>query len=457
LFKKVLVANRGEIALRIIRACKDLNIQTTIVYSEADKNSLPVSLANESICIGPSVASQSYLKVSSIINVALLTGVDAIHPGYGFLAENAHFAEVCREHKIKFIGPSPEIIKKMGDKAQARKTVENIGIPTVPGSKDLISDFEEARALAKEIEYPILIKATAGGGGKGMRIVQKEEDLEAALFAAGQEAEAAFGNSGVYLEKFIRNMKHIEFQIFSDLYGETVHLGERDCSIQRRHQKLIEESPSPVISSKIRQKMGKAAIKIAKSVEYEGAGTVEFIFDLDTNQFYFMEMNTRIQVEHPVTEIITQTDLVKEQIKVAYGEKLSFEQAEINSSFSQGHCFEFRINAEDPKKAFCPTAGTIESFIQPGGIGVRTDTHIFPGYEIPPFYDSLIAKLIVFGKDRSESLGRAVRALDELLVKGPAIKTTANLFKEILQDPIFQEGKTTTKYLDYFLDRNAQK
>lgn len=445
MFKKVLIANRGEIALRIIRACRDLGVSTVMIHSEADRDSLPVNLADESYCIGPVSASQSYLNVPEIINVALISGADAIHPGYGFLSENARFAEICREHKIKFIGAKPEVIKLMGDKASARDTVKKAGVATVPGTEGLISDLKEAKKIAKEIGYPVLVKATAGGGGRGMRIVQHEDELEKALLAASQEAQAAFGNAGVYIEKFITKMRHIEFQIFGDMSGNVVHLGERDCSIQRRHQKLLEEAPSPALSEKLRQEMGSAAVKVAKAVGYEGAGTIEFILDLDSKNFYFMEMNTRIQVEHPVTEMVTGLDLLVEQIRVAEGEKLSVKQEDIKI---KGHAIEFRINAEDPFDKFRPSPGTLEEFIVPGGIGVRTDTHCYSGYIVPPYYDSLVGKLIIFGENRQQTISRAKRALGEFGIEG--IKTTIPLFLEILEDERFIKGDITTKYLDEF-------
>ncbi|MDX1918157.1 MAG: acetyl-CoA carboxylase biotin carboxylase subunit [Candidatus Caenarcaniphilales bacterium] len=446
MFKKILIANRGEIALRIMRACADLGIESVLVHSQADADSLPVSLADETYCIGPASAAKSYLNIPAIINVALLSGVDAIHPGYGFLAENAYFAEICREHKLKFIGPSPDVIRRMGDKSAARETMAKLKIPTVPGSDGLLLDPVQAGKLAEKIGYPILIKATAGGGGRGMRIVQRPEELESALAAASQEALAAFDNPGVYLEKYITNMRHIEFQIMGDSNGETVHCGERDCSIQRRHQKLIEEAPSTALSEDLRKKMGEAAVKVAKSVEYEGAGTIEFILDLDTNQFYFMEMNTRIQVEHPVTEQIYRIDLLAEQIKVAAGERLSFRQSDLKI---EGHAIEFRVNAEDPQENFRPSPGLVQEYIAPGGIGIRLDSHCFAGYTIPSYYDSLTGKLIVYGKDREECIRRARRALNEFGVEG--IKTTIPLFLQILEDPVFLSGDLTTNYLNNFL------
>lgn len=423
-----------------------MSIETVLVYSQADADSLPVTLADESFCIGPAPALQSYLNIPAIINVALLTGAEAIHPGYGFLSENAHFAEICREHKIKFIGPSPESIRLMGDKSSARETVKKLGVPTVPGSDGLIHDFDSAKKLADKIGYPILIKATAGGGGRGMRIVNSSSELEPLLNAASQEAQAAFGNAGVYLEKYILNMRHIEFQIFGDSFGHVIHLGERDCSIQRRHQKLIEEAPSPALSQKLRKRMGEAAIKIAKSLEYEGAGTIEFILDLDTENFYFMEMNTRIQVEHPVTEMLTGTDLVVQQILVAANQPLKLKQEDVNLN---GHAIEFRINAEDPFANFRPSPGLIKQYISPGGIGVRLDSHVYAGYSIPSYYDSLIGKLIIYGDSREQVLCRARRALSEFGIEG--IKTTIPLHLQILDDEPFIQGQVTTKYLEKFL------
>ena len=446
MFKKILIANRSEIALRIIRACNDLGIETVLVYSQADADSLPVTLADESYCIGPAPAAQSYLNIPAIMNVALLSGAEAIHPGYGFLAENAYFADICKEHKIKFIGPSADTIRLMGDKATAKETVDKIGVPTVPGSDGLIQSLDEAKELAAGMGYPVLIKATAGGGGRGMRIVKAEDELEVCLNAASTEAQAAFGNAGVYMEKFIQNMRHIEFQIFADQFGNVVHLGERDCSIQRRHQKILEEALSPALTDELRKEMGEAAIKIAKDIEFEGAGTIEFIFDLDTEKFYFMEMNTRIQVEHPVSETITGKDLLAEQLKVAGCEKLSFTQDDIKF---EGHAIEFRINAEDPSQGFRPSPGLIKEYIVPGGIGIRVDSHCYSGYNMPPYYDSLLGKLIVHGSTREEAINRAKRALNEFGVEG--VDTTIPLHLQILDDPTFLSGNITTKYLDNLL------
>jgi acetyl-CoA carboxylase biotin carboxylase subunit len=450
LFKKILVANRGEIALRILRAAADLDIETVLVYSQADAESMPVNLADESYCIGPPPASSSYLNVPAIINVALLTGADAVHPGYGFLAENAAFAEICREHHLKFIGPNPDCIRRMGDKATARATAKSLGVPTVPGSSGVIKDPEDAKSIADEIGYPVLIKATAGGGGKGMRVASSESELESVLERARYEAESAFGNDGVYLEKYISHVRHVEIQVFGDIYGNVVHLGERDCSIQRRHQKLIEEAPSPVLDPVLREQMGEAATRIANAIEYEGAGTVEFILDSNSKQFYFMEMNTRIQVEHPVTEEVTGFDLVTEQLQVASGEALSFTQPQVQIG---GHAIEFRINAEDPGHNFRPHPGQITDFVPPGGVGVRVDSHAYAGYRIPPNYDSLIGKLIVRGNTRQQALNRSRRALEEFAVGG--VETTIPLYLQILDDEKFQRGDVGTRYLEQFLATKA--
>ena len=442
MFNKVLIANRGEIALRVIRACRELGISTVAVYSEADRDALHVRFADEEVCIGRSPASESYLNRKSIIAAAEITNADAIHPGYGFLAENAEFAEICAKNGFVFIGPTADNIRKMGDKATARKLMIENGVPVVPGTKDLVPDENAAREEAKNIGYPLMVKATAGGGGKGMRVVRSEKELHRAFSMASAEAESAFGNPAVYLEKFIVKPRHVEIQIMADTKGNVVHLGERDCSIQRRHQKLIEEAPCPVMTEELREKMGEAAIKAAKSINYEGAGTVEFLLDKDHN-FYFMEMNTRIQVEHPVTEMITGIDLVKEQILVASGEKLSFTKDDIRFS---GHSIECRINAEDPSQGFRPGPGLINSMHRPGGPGVRVDTHIYSTYYIPPFYDSLLAKLIVHGKDRKEAIARMNRALDEFIVVG--VPTTIDFHKQIIHDPRFVSGDFDIQFLD---------
>ncbi len=440
--EKVLIANRGEIALRIIRSCRELGIATVAVFSTVDKKALHVQLADEAVCVGDSLSNKSYLNIPNILAAATSRGVDAIHPGYGFLAENDKFAEMCNDHGITFIGPSPTAIRSMGDKSTAKKTMESVGVPTVPGSKGLLSDVEEAYRLAEKIGYPVIIKATAGGGGRGMRLVENKTNLEKMFKAAQGEAEAAFGNDGLYMEKFIKKPRHVEIQILADRAGKVIHLGERDCSVQRRHQKLLEESPSPAISPNLRTKMGEAAIAAAKSIGYEGAGTVEFLVD-DDNNFYFMEMNTRIQVEHPVTEMVTGVDLIAEQIKIAGGNNLEFDQGDIQLN---GHAIECRINAEDPSHNFRPSPGKITGWLPPGGPGVRVDSHVYTGYEIPPFYDSLIGKLIVWGKDRNTAIKRMNRALNECAVTG--IPTTINFHLSLLNKTKFKEGKIHTKYVE---------
>lgn len=440
--EKVLIANRGEIALRIIRSCRELDIATVAVYSTVDKKALHVQLADEAVCVGDSLSNKSYLNIPNILAAATSRGVDAIHPGYGFLAENDKFAEMCNDHGITFIGPSPNAIRSMGDKSTAKETMERVGVPTVPGSKGLLSNVEEAYEMAQEIGYPVIIKATAGGGGRGMRLVENKVNLEKMFKAAQGEAEAAFGNDGLYMEKFIKKPRHVEIQILADRSGNVVHLGERDCSVQRRHQKLLEESPSPAINHSLRKKMGNAAIAAAKSISYEGAGTVEFLVD-DDNNFYFMEMNTRIQVEHPVTEMVTGVDLIAEQIKIAGGDNLEFTQDDIQLN---GHAIECRINAEDPSHNFRPSPGKITGWLPPGGPGVRVDSHVYTGYEIPPFYDSLIGKLIVWGKDRNTAIKRMNRALNECAVTG--IPTTINFHLSLLNKRKFMEGKIHTKYVE---------
>ncbi len=440
--EKVLIANRGEIALRIIRSCRELDIATVAVYSTVDKKALHVQLADEAVCVGDSLSNKSYLNIPNILAAATSRGVDAIHPGYGFLAENDKFAEMCNDHGINFIGPSPNAIRSMGDKSTAKETMERVGVPTVPGSKGLLSSVEEAYEMAQEIGYPVIIKATAGGGGRGMRLVENKANLEKMFKAAQGEAEAAFGNDGLYMEKFIKKPRHVEIQILADRSGNVVHLGERDCSVQRRHQKLLEESPSPAINHSLRKKMGNAAIAAAKSINYEGAGTVEFLVD-DDNNFYFMEMNTRIQVEHPVTEMVTGVDLIAEQIKIAGGDNLGFTQDDIQLN---GHAIECRINAEDPSHNFRPSPGKITGWLPPGGPGVRVDSHVYTGYEIPPFYDSLIGKLIVWGKDRNTAIKRMNRALNECAVTG--IPTTINFHLSLLNKRKFMEGKIHTKYVE---------
>jgi len=440
--EKVLIANRGEIALRILRSCRELGIATVAVFSTVDKKALHVQLADEAVCVGDSLSNKSYLNIPNILAAATSRGVDAIHPGYGFLAENDKFAEMCNDHGIVFIGPSPQAIRSMGDKSTAKETMEDVGVPTVPGSKGLLSNVDEAYKLAEDIGYPVIIKATAGGGGRGMRLVENADNLEKMFKAAQGEAEAAFGNDGLYMEKFIKKPRHVEIQILADRSGNVVHLGERDCSVQRRHQKLLEESPSPAINTELRKKMGNAAISAAKSIGYEGAGTVEFLVDYDDN-FYFMEMNTRIQVEHPVTEMVTGVDLIAEQIKIASGENLGFNQEDIHLN---GHAIECRINAEDPSHNFRPSPGKITGWLPPGGPGVRVDSHVYTGYEIPPFYDSLIGKLIVWGKDRNTAIKRMNRALNECAVTG--IPTTINFHLSLLNKTKFKEGKIHTKYVE---------
>ena len=440
--EKVLIANRGEIALRIVRSCRELGIATVAVFSTVDKKALHVQLADEAVCVGDSLSNKSYLNIPNILAAATSRGVDAIHPGYGFLAENDKFAEMCNDHGIVFIGPSPKAIRSMGDKSTAKETMEAVGVPTVPGSKGLLSNVDEAYKLADDIGYPVIIKATAGGGGRGMRLVENSDNLEKMFKAAQGEAEAAFGNDGLYMEKFIKKPRHVEIQILADRSGNVVHLGERDCSVQRRHQKLLEESPSPAINTELRNKMGNAAIAAAKSIGYEGAGTVEFLVDDDDN-FYFMEMNTRIQVEHPVTEMVTGVDLIAEQIKIASGASLEFNQDDIHLN---GHAIECRINAEDPSHNFRPSPGKITGWLPPGGPGVRVDSHVYTGYEIPPFYDSLIGKLIVWGKDRNTAIKRMNRALNECAVTG--IPTTINFHLTLLNKSKFKQGKIHTKYVE---------
>jgi len=443
MFKKILIANRGEIALRIIRTCKEMGIKTVAVYSKADEASLHVRFADEAVCVGPAASSDSYLKISNIIAAAEITNADAIHPGYGFLAENSNFSKICAENNIKFIGASPEMIDGMGDKAAAKETMKKAGVPTIPGSDGLIKNFEECKKLAKEVVgYPIMLKATAGGGGKGMRLVWDEENLEDAWNSAKTEAKAAFGDDGMYMEKFIENPRHIEIQIIGDKTGKAAHLSERDCSIQRRHQKLVEETPSPFMTDQLREDMGNAAIKAAESVKYEGVGTVEFLVDKHRN-FYFMEMNTRIQVEHPVTEEVVDYDLIREQIKVAAGIKIS------GKNYSpQLHAIECRINAEDPYNDFRPSPGLINNFHAPGGHGIRIDTHAYANYMIPPYYDSMIAKLITVAQTREEAISKMERALDEFIIEG--IKTTIPFHKKLMRNKDFRKGNYTTKFMEDF-------
>ena len=442
MFKKILIANRGEIALRVIRTCKEMGIKTVAVYSTADKDSLPVRFADEAVCIGPPKSADSYLSIPSIIAAAEITNADAIHPGYGFLSENEKFSRVCQEHNIKFIGATPEQIAGMGDKANAKTTMIAAGVPCIPGSKGLLKDLADAIKTAKKVKYPVILKATAGGGGKGMRVVWKEEEMEAAWDGTRAESAAAFGNDALYMEKFIEDPRHIEIQIAGDQYGNACHLSERDCSIQRRHQKLVEETPSPFMTDDLREKMGIAAIKATKAVNYEGVGTVEFLVDKHRD-FYFMEMNTRIQVEHTITEEVINYDLIKEQIKLAAGEKMSGE-----NHYPTMHSIQCRINAEDPWADFRPSPGTITSYHAPGGHGIRIDTHVYSGYSIPPFYDSMISKLIVVAQTREEAIRKMKRALGEYIIEG--VKTTIPFHQKLMEDPKFNEGDFTTGFMDTF-------
>jgi len=442
MFKKILIANRGEIALRVIRTCKEMGIKTVAVYSTADKDSLPVRFADEAVCIGPAVSAQSYLSIPNIIAAAEITNADAIHPGYGFLSENEKFSKVCQEHNIKFIGATPEQIAGMGDKASAKATMIAAGVPCIPGSKGLLKDLADAKSTAKKIKYPVILKATAGGGGKGMRVVWKEEDMEAAWDGTRAESAAAFGNNGLYMEKFIEEPRHIEIQIAGDQYGNACHLSERDCSIQRRHQKLVEETPSPFMTDELRGAMGVAAIKATKAVNYEGVGTVEFLVDKHRD-FYFMEMNTRIQVEHTITEEVINFDLIKEQIKLAAGEKMSGE-----NHYPTMHAIQCRINAEDPHANFRPSPGKITSYHAPGGHGVRIDTHVYAGYTIPPNYDSMISKLIVVAQTREEAILKMKRALGEYIIEG--VKTTIPFHQKLMEDKKFNEGDFTTSFMETF-------
>lgn len=445
MFNKILIANRGEIALRIIRACKELNIRTVVVYSQADEETLPVQLADEHVCIGPAPSSDSYLRIDRIISAAEICDVDAIHPGYGFLAENARFAEICNSCQIKFIGPDATSITAIGDKAIARNTMKAAGVPVTPGSDGIVEDEKAALAIARDLGYPVIIKATAGGGGRGIRVAHNDASLVQSFHACRQEAENAFGNDGIYIEKFIEKMRHIEIQILADEHGNVVHLGERDCSIQRRRQKLIEESPSPALDEKLRKAMGKAAVTAAVASNYKNAGTVEFILTND-DQFYFMEMNTRIQVEHPVTEEVTGIDLIREQIRIAAGEELGYSQSDIKM---QGHAIEVRINAEAPDRNFAPCPGTVTFYHPPGGGGVRIDSHVYSGYTIPPHYDSMIGKLIVHGRNRQECIKRCQRALSEYLIEG--IDTTIPFDLQILYKKDFINGLYDTDFVEQML------
>ena len=442
MFKKILIANRGEIALRVIRTCKEMGIKTVAVYSTADKDSLPVRFADEAVCIGPPTSALSYLSIPNIIAAAEITNADAIHPGYGFLSENEKFSKVCQEHGIKFIGALPEQIAGMGDKATAKATMIAAGVPCIPGSKGLLKDLDDAFVTAEVVKYPVILKATAGGGGKGMRIVWKKDEMEAAWDSARQEAAAAFGNDGIYMEKFIEEPRHIEIQIAGDQYGNACHLSERDCSIQRRHQKLVEETPSPFMTDELRERMGEAAIKAAAAIHYESVGTIEFLVDKHRN-FYFMEMNTRIQVEHCVTEEVVSYDLIKEQIKIAAGEKISGKNYE-----PQLHAIECRINAEDPYNDFRPSPGKITVLHTPGGHGVRVDSHVYAGYVIPPYYDSMIGKLITVAQTREEAINTMYRALSEYVIEG--VKTTIPFHLQLMQNEDFRKGNFTTKFLESF-------
>ena len=442
MFKKILIASRGEIALRIIRTCKEMGIKTVAVYSTADAESLHVKFADEAVCIGPPPSNLSYLKMSNIIAAAEITNADAIHPGYGFLSENSKFSKICQEHNIKFIGASPEMIDRMGDKASAKATMKAAGVPCVPGSEGILESFEQAQELSREMGYPVMLKATAGGGGKGMRAVWKEDELLKAWESARQESAAAFGNDGMYLEKLIEEPRHIEIQVVGDSYGKACHLSERDCSVQRRHQKLTEETPSPYMTDELRLKMGEAAVKAAEYIKYEGAGTVEFLVDKHRN-FYFMEMNTRIQVEHPITEQVIDYDLIREQIMVAAGVPISGK-----NYLPQLHAIECRINAEDPYNEFRPSPGKITTLHMPGGHGVRLDTHVYSGYTIPPNYDSMIAKLITTAQTREEAISKMRRALDEFVIEG--IKTTIPFHRQLMDDPRYIAGDYTTAFMDTF-------
>ena len=453
MFHKILIANRGEIAVRIIRACREMDIRSVLVYSQADAESMAVRLADEAVCIGPGRSAQSYLCIDRILSVAALCDVSAIHPGYGFLSENAYFAEACRKHGITFIGPSPEAMRALGDKAAARETMRKAGVPITPGGDGIIADEEDAVATARKLGYPVIIKAVAGGGGRGMRIVHNDASLLQGYYAAKTEAESAFGNGDLYMEKFLVNPRHIEVQILADNHGNVIHLGERDCSVQRRNQKLIEECPSPAINAKLREKIGTAAVKAAKAANYTSAGTIEFLYDAEGN-FYFMEMNTRIQVEHPISEQVTGVDLVKEQIRIAAGERLTIRQKDINL---HGHAIECRINAEDPEREFAPSPGKISLFIPAGGPQVRMDTHVYSGYTVPPYYDSLLGKLIAWGRDRAEALAVCRRALEEMVVEG--VKTTIPFQKRIIMHKNFAVGKYDTGFVERLMQdmRKARK
>ena len=446
MFEKVLIANRGEIALRIIRACKELGVRSVAVYSEADADSLHVQMADEAVCIGPASAANSYLKISNIISAAEIADVDAIHPGYGFMAENAHFAEICASCNITFIGPQPDCIRRMGDKAIARDTMKAAGVPITPGSDGILKDSDEALKLAQEMGYPVLLKAVAGGGGKGMRVARNDVSLRQGFMAASAEGEASFGNPDLFMEKYIESARHVEVQIIGDKHGNVCHLGERDCSIQRRHQKLVEEAPCPTLSDEERKALGDAAVKAAKAVNYDSAGTLEFLYDEHAKQFYFMEMNTRIQVEHTVSEEVSGIDLMKEQIRVAAGEPLSFTQEDMQI---RGHAIEYRVNAEDPYNNFTPAPGPVEAVHFPGGPGIRIDSHVYSGYNISPYYDSMIGKIIATGKDRDEAIARMRRALEEFTINGP--HTSVPLGEALMVDQRFKEGRYNTAFLEKFM------
>ncbi len=447
MFDRVLIANRGEIAVRIIRACREMGIHSVAVFSEADEASLHVQMADEAVCIGPAPSRDSYLKIANLISAAEIADVDAIHPGYGFLSENAHFAEICANCNIAFIGPTPENIRRMGDKAVARETMRKAGVPVTPGSDGLVLSKEDAVACAKRIGYPVLVKAAAGGGGKGMRIARNDVSLVQGYMTASAEAERAFGNASVYIEKYVEQARHIEVQVLADHHGNVVHLGERDCSIQRRHQKLLEESPSPAITPDVRRRIGRAAVRAAQSVGYRGAGTVEFLFDVGAREYYFMEMNTRIQVEHPITEEVTGVDLIKAQLLAAAGEKLPFTQKEITF---RGHAIEFRVNAENPYRNFAPSPGRIDLVVFPGGRGVRVDSHVYSGLEISPHYDSMIAKLIVRGDSRADAIRILNRALQECAIQG--VHTTLPVGQALVGDAHFRRGEYTTAFLEQFME-----
>ena len=449
MFKRVLIANRGEIAVRVIRACRELGIPTVAIYSQADAESLHVRLATDAFCIGPAPSVDSYLNIPTIISTALMAGCDAIHPGYGFLSERAEFAEICKMYDIKFIGPTAEAMRKMGDKATARKTMIANNVPVTPGT-GIVKTVEEVKEFAHKAGYPIILKATAGGGGKGMRVVRNDDELESNMKLCQQEAQNFFGNPDVYAEKFLENPRHIEVQIIGDSYGNVIHLGERDCSIQRRHQKLLEEAPSPAIDEETRKEMGAAAVRAAKAINYEGAGTCEFLLDHD-GKWYFMEMNTRVQVEHCVTEMISQIDIVREQILVASGEKLGYTQDDVKL---RGHAIECRINAEDPDNEFMPCPGKIDGYLAPGGFGIRVDSHVYPGYSIPPYYDSMIGKLICWGENRKQARRRMYQALKEYVVAG--VKTTIPFHQKLIEDEVFKSGKFNTGFIEDFYNRQGE-